>query len=59
MQLQVEDDKDFDILTTTVKNDVYQYGKLYYVEDVPESEYNGLAKWGPCCRTTSTQKQRP
>lgn len=53
MQLQVEDDKDFDILTTTVKasfkrSDVYQYGKLYYndVEDVPESEYNGLAKYG-------------
>ncbi|MBZ5976099.1 DEAD/DEAH box helicase family protein [Leuconostoc gelidum subsp. gelidum] len=53
MQLQVEDDKDFDILTTTVKDsfkksDVYQYGKLYYndVEDVPESEYNGLAKYG-------------
>lgn len=53
MQLQVEDDKDFDILTTKVKksfkkSDVYQYGKLYYndVEDVPESEYNGLAKYG-------------
>lgn len=53
MQLQVEDDKDFDILTTTVKasfkrSDVYQYGKLYYndVEDVPESEYNGLVKYG-------------
>lgn len=53
MQLQFEDDKDFDILTTTVKasfkrSDVYQYGKLYYndVEDVPESEYNGLAKYG-------------
>ena len=53
MQLQVEDDKDFNILTTTVKasfkrSDVYQYGKLYYndVEDVPESEYNGLAKYG-------------
>ncbi|WP_242064632.1 DEAD/DEAH box helicase family protein [Weissella confusa] len=53
MQLQVEDDKDFDILSTTVKesfkkSDVYQYGKLYYndVEDVPESEYNGLAKYG-------------
>lgn len=53
MQLQVGDDKDFDILTTTVKksfkkSDVYQYGKLYYndVEDVPESEYNGLAKYG-------------
>lgn len=53
MQLQVDDDKDFDILTTTVKasfkrSDVYQYGKLYYndVEDVPESEYNGLAKYG-------------
>lgn len=53
MQLQVEDDKDFDILTTTVKesfkkSDVYQHGKLYYndVEDVPESEYNGLAKYG-------------
>ncbi|WP_282579122.1 DEAD/DEAH box helicase family protein [Leuconostoc citreum] len=53
MQLQVEDDKDFDILTTTVKesfkkSDVYQYGKLYHndVEDVPESEYNGLAKYG-------------
>lgn len=53
MQLQVEDDKDFDILTTTVKesfkrSDVYQYGKLYYndVGDVPESEYNGLAKYG-------------
>lgn len=53
MHLQVEDDKDFDILTTTVKtsfkrSDVYQYGKLYYndVEDVPESEYNGLAKYG-------------
>lgn len=53
MQLQVEDDKDFDILTTTVKasfkrSDVYQYGKLYYndVEDIPESEYNGLAKYG-------------
>lgn len=53
MQLQVEDDKDFDILTTTVKksfkkSDVYQYGKLYYndVEDVPESEYNSLAKYG-------------
>lgn len=53
MQLQVEDDKDFDILTTTVKksfkkSDVYQYGKLYYndVEDVPESEYNGLTKYG-------------
>lgn len=53
MQLQVEDDKDFDILTTTVKasfkrSDVYRYGKLYYndVEDVPESEYNGLAKYG-------------
>ncbi|MEE6693058.1 DEAD/DEAH box helicase family protein [Lactiplantibacillus plantarum] len=53
MQLQVEDDKDFDILTTTVKksfkkSDVYQYGKLYYndVEDVTESEYNGLAKYG-------------
>lgn len=53
MQLQVEDDKDFDILTTTVKSsfkrsDVYQYGKLYYndIEDVPESEYNGLAKYG-------------
>lgn len=53
MKLQVEDDKDFDILTTTVKasfkrSDVYQYGKLYYndVEDVPESEYNGLAKYG-------------
>ena len=53
MQLQVEDDKDFDILTTTVKksfkrSDVYQYGKLYYndVENVPESEYNGLAKYG-------------
>lgn len=53
MQLQVEDDKDFDILTTTVKksfkkSDVYQYGKLYYndVEDVPGSEYNGLAKYG-------------
>lgn len=53
MQLQVEDDKDFDILTTTVKksfkkSDVYQYGKLYYndVEDVSESEYNGLAKYG-------------
>lgn len=53
MQLQVEDDKDFDILTTTVKasfkrSDVYQYGKLYYndVEDVPEGEYNGLAKYG-------------
>lgn len=53
MQLQVEDDKDFDILTTTVKesfkrSDVYQYGKLYFndVEDVPESEYNGLAKYG-------------
>lgn len=53
MQLQVEDDKDFDILTTTVKksfkkSDVYQYGNLYYndVEDVPESEYNGLAKYG-------------
>ncbi|MBZ6014881.1 DEAD/DEAH box helicase family protein [Leuconostoc gelidum subsp. gelidum] len=53
MQLQVEDDKDFDILTTTVKesfkkSDVYQYGKLYYndVEDVPESEYDGLSKYG-------------
>ncbi|WP_238142502.1 DEAD/DEAH box helicase family protein [Weissella confusa] len=53
MQLQVEDDKDFDILSTTVKEsfkkaDVYQYGKLYYndVEDVPGSEYNGLAKYG-------------
>lgn len=53
MQLQVEDDKEFDILTTTVKksfkkSDVYQYGKLYYndVEDIPESEYNGLAKYG-------------
>lgn len=53
MQLQVEDDKDFDVLTTKVKksfkkSDVYQYGKLYYndVEDVPESEYNGLAKYG-------------
>lgn len=53
MQLQVEDDKDFDILTTTVKasfkrSDVYQYGKLYYndVEDVPESDYNGLVKYG-------------
>ncbi|GEK29552.1 DEAD/DEAH box helicase family protein [Furfurilactobacillus siliginis] len=53
MQLQVEDDKDFDILTTTVKksfkkSNVYQYGKLYYndVEDVPESEYNGLTKYG-------------
>lgn len=53
MQLQVEDDKDFDILTTTVKESfkksvVYQYGKLYYndVEDVPESEYDGLAKYG-------------
>lgn len=53
MQLQVEDDKDFDILTTKVKksfkkSDVYQYGKLYYndVEDVPESEYNGLVKYG-------------
>lgn len=53
MQLQVEDDQDFDILTTTVKesfkkSDVYQYGKLYYndVEDVPESEYNGLSKYG-------------
>ncbi|PAK79829.1 hypothetical protein B8W85_12495, partial [Lentilactobacillus kefiri] len=30
------------------RSDVYQYGKLYYndVEDVPESEYNGLAKYG-------------
>lgn len=53
MQLQVEDDKEFDILTTKVKksfkkSDVYQYGKLYYndVEDVPESEYDGLAKYG-------------
>ncbi|SOB43985.1 DNA endonuclease, type III restriction and modification system [Weissella viridescens] len=53
MQLQVEDDKDFDVLTTTVKksfknSEVYQYGKLYYneVEDVPESDYDGLAKYG-------------
>ena len=53
MQLQVDDDKDFDILTTTVKesfkkSDIYQHGKLYYneVEDVPESEYDGLAKYG-------------
>lgn len=53
MQLQVEDDKDFDVLTTTVKDsfkrsDVYQHGKLYYneVEDVPESDYNGLSKYG-------------
>ena len=53
MQLQVEDDKDFDILTTTVKetfkrSNVYKYGKLYYndVEAVPENEYNGLAKYG-------------
>ncbi|MGK4018284.1 DEAD/DEAH box helicase family protein [Weissella paramesenteroides] len=52
MQLQVEDDKDFDILTTTVKesfkrSNVYKYGKIYYndVEDIPESEYNGLAKY--------------
>ncbi|MCV3325580.1 DEAD/DEAH box helicase family protein [Pediococcus pentosaceus] len=53
MQLQVEDDKNFKIQTTTVKEsfkktNVYQYGKLYYndVEDIPESEYNGLAKYG-------------
>ncbi|MCM0582147.1 DEAD/DEAH box helicase family protein [Weissella diestrammenae] len=53
MQLQVEDDKDFDILTTTVKDSfkkspVYQHGKLYYneVEDVPENEYDGLVKYG-------------
>lgn len=53
MQLQVEDDKDFDILTTTVKDSfkktsVYQHGNLYYndVEDIPENEYDGLAKYG-------------
>lgn len=53
MQLQVEDDKDFNILSATVKesfkkSDVYRYGKLYYndVEDIPESDYDGLAKYG-------------
>lgn len=53
MQLQVEDDKDFDVLTATVKESfkkskVYEYGKLYYneVEDVPERDYNGLSKYG-------------
>ncbi|MCK8627026.1 hypothetical protein [Fructobacillus cardui] len=53
MQLQVEDDQDFELLTTRVKESfkrshVYQHGKLYYneVEDIPENDYNGLAKYG-------------
>lgn len=53
MQLQVEDDQDFELLTTRVKDSfkrshVYQQGKLYYneVEDIPENDYNGLEKYG-------------
>lgn len=53
MQLQVEDDQDFDLIGTEVKDSfrktkVFQNGNLYYnvVEDVPENDYSGLARYG-------------
>lgn len=53
LDLQVEDDTDFDVYTTKVKSKfkksaAYKEGKLFYnlVEEVPAEEYDGLSKYG-------------
>lgn len=53
MDLPVEEDSSFELLSTTVKEKfkktkVYQSGKLYYntVEDIPISDWDSLAKYG-------------
>ncbi|MEG1487594.1 DEAD/DEAH box helicase family protein [Lactococcus sp.] len=53
MDLPVEDDSSFELLSTTVKEKFkktkfYQSGKLYYntVEDIPTHDWDSLAKYG-------------
>lgn len=53
MQVQMNDDDDFDILTTSVKTsfkktNAYKYGNIYYneVEEVPEEEYSNIKAYG-------------
>lgn len=53
MQVQMNDDDDFDFLTTSVKDsfkktNTYKYGNIYYneVEEVPEEEYSHIKAYG-------------
>lgn len=53
MDLPVEDDTDYDVLTTTVKpkfkrTNIYKTGNLFYntLENVPETEFNCLKRYG-------------
>lgn len=53
MQVQMNDDDDFDLLTTSVKDsfkktNTYKYGNIYYneVEEVPEEEYSNIKAYG-------------
>ncbi|MDR0299712.1 MAG: DEAD/DEAH box helicase family protein [Streptococcaceae bacterium] len=53
MDLPVEDDTDFNLLTTTVntafkESQVYKKGRLYYnkVEDIPVKDWDSLEKYG-------------